>query len=167
MNGWRVPPVRVVFGLLLEIVVKLWNSPALGTQNMRLNMGRFLSYGHGVSVPLLGLDFSCVAELLTLAVGHHFDVATAVGTDKDTATVGPESVTRRITNEFKGLVAAGGASVTIKGAACCITSGVVDHYIFSFTFLLAQLPAACHTRLYVVLHLLHVTQFSPNVRTSG
>lgn len=79
MNGWRVPPVRAVFGLLLEIVVKLWNSPALDTQSMRLNMDRFWSYGHGVSVPWLGLDFSCVAKLLALAVGHHFDVATAVG----------------------------------------------------------------------------------------
>ena len=54
-------------------------------------------------------------ELLTLAVGHHFDVASAVGTDKDTATVGTERVTRRITNEFKGLVAAGRESVTVEG----------------------------------------------------
>jgi hypothetical protein len=130
-------------------------------------MGRFLSYGRGVSVPLLGLDFSCVVELLALAVGHHFDVATAVSTNEDAAAIGAESVTRGVRDKFKGLVAAGGASVTVEGAACCITSGVVDHYIFSFTFLLAQLPAACHTRLYVVLHLLHVTQFSPNVRTSG
>ena len=96
MNDWHVPPARVVFGLLLEIAVKLCNSPALGTQNMTLNMGRFLSYGHGVSVPLLGLDFSCVAELLTLAVGHHFDVATAVGTDKDAAAIGAVSVARWI-----------------------------------------------------------------------
>ena len=88
MNGWRVPPVRVVFGLLLEIVVKLWNNPALGTRNMRLSMDRFLSYGHGVSVPLLRLDFSCVTELLTLAA--------AVSTDKDAAAVRPVSVTRRI-----------------------------------------------------------------------
>ena len=51
MNGWLVPPARVVFGLLLEIVVKLWNSPALDTQNMRLSMDRFLSYGQDVSVP--------------------------------------------------------------------------------------------------------------------
>ena len=51
MNGWRVPLAQVVFGLLLEIVAMLWNSPALGTRNMRLNMGRFLSYEHGVSVP--------------------------------------------------------------------------------------------------------------------
>lgn len=69
-------------------------------------MGRFLSYGHGVSVPLLGLDFSCVVELLALTVGHHFDVTAAVRTYKDAAAVGAESVTRRITNEFKGLVAA-------------------------------------------------------------
>ena len=78
-------------------------------------MDRFLSCGHDVSVPLLGLDFSCVVELLALAVGHHFDVATAVSTDKDAATVGTESVTRRITNEFKGLVAAGRAAVTVEG----------------------------------------------------
>ena len=83
---------------------------------MKLNMGRFWSYGHGVSVPLLGLDFSCVVKLLTLAVGHHFYVATAVSADKDAAAVGTESVTRRITNEFKGLVAAGRASVAVKGA---------------------------------------------------
>lgn len=57
-----------------------------------------------------------MVELLALAVRHNFDVATAVGTDKDTATVGRESVTRRITNEFKGLVAAGGASVAVEGA---------------------------------------------------
>lgn len=88
MNGWRVPPVRVVFGLLLEIVVKLWNRPALGTRSMRLSMGRFLSYGRGVSVPLLGLDFSCVVELLALAIGHHFDVAAAVGANENTAAVG-------------------------------------------------------------------------------
>ena len=78
-------------------------------------MGRFLSYGHGVSVPLLGLDFSCVVELLTFAVGHHFDVTPAVRTDKDAAAVGTERVTRRITNEFKGLVAAGRAFVTVEG----------------------------------------------------
>nr|DAE51374.1 MAG TPA: hypothetical protein [Caudoviricetes sp.] len=96
MNGWRVPPVRVVFGLLLEIVVKLWNSQALDTQNMRLSMGRFLSYGHDVSVPLLGLDFSCVVELLTLAVGHHFNVAAAVGANENTAAIWPESITRWI-----------------------------------------------------------------------
>ena len=83
---------------------------------MRLNMGRFLSYGHGVSVPLLVLDFSCVTELLTLAVGHHFDVTTAVSANEDTAAVGAERVTRRITNEFKGLVAAGRTSVTVEGA---------------------------------------------------
>ena len=81
MNGWRVPLARVVFGLLLEIAVMLWNSPALGTRNMRLSMGRFLSYGRGVSAPLLGLGFSCVVELLALAVGHNFDVATAVSTN--------------------------------------------------------------------------------------
>ena len=79
-------------------------------------MDRFLSYGHGVSVPLLGLDFSCVVELLALAVSHHFDVASAVGADKYTAAIGAESVARRITNEFKGLVAAGGASVAVEGA---------------------------------------------------
>lgn len=78
-------------------------------------MGRFLSYGHGVSAPLLGLDFSCVVELLALAVGHHFDVATAVGANENTAAVGAESVARRITNEFKGLVAAGRAGVAVEG----------------------------------------------------
>lgn len=57
-------------------------------------MGRFWSYGRGVSVPLLGLDFSCVVELLALAVGHHFDVAAAVGADKDTAAIRAESVAR-------------------------------------------------------------------------
>nr|DAN08672.1 MAG TPA: hypothetical protein [Caudoviricetes sp.] len=51
MNGWLVLPVRVVFGLLLGIVVKLWNSQAWDTRSMRLSMGRFLSCGHGVSVP--------------------------------------------------------------------------------------------------------------------
>ena len=81
MNGWRVPLARVVFGLLLEIVAMLWNSPAWGTRSMRLSMGRFLSYGRGLSVPLLGLDFSCVVELLALAVGHHFDVAPTVSAD--------------------------------------------------------------------------------------
>ena len=96
MNGWLVLPARVVFGLLLEIIVKLWNSQALGTQNMRLNMGKFLSYGHGVSVPLLRLDFSCVTELLTLAVGHHFDVTAAVSANENTAAIRPESVTRGI-----------------------------------------------------------------------
>ena len=80
-------------------------------------MGRFLSYGRGVSVPLLGLDFSCVTELLTLAVRHHFDVAAAVSANEDTAAVGSESVTRGIRNEFKGLVAAGRASVTVEGTA--------------------------------------------------
>lgn len=96
MSGWHVPPARVVFGLLLEIAAKLWNSPASGTRNMRLNMDRFLSYGHGVSVPLLGLDFSCVVELLALAVRHHFDVAAAVGTNENAATIRAESVTRGI-----------------------------------------------------------------------
>ena len=133
MNGWRVPPARAVFGLLLEIVVKLWNSPALDTQNMRLNMDRFWSYGHAVSVPLLRLDFSCVTELLTLAVRHHFDVATAVSTNEDAAAIGAESVTRGVRDKFKGLVAAGGASVTVEGAACCITSGVVGHHSTSFS----------------------------------
>lgn len=94
MNGWHVPPVQVVFGLLLEIVVKLWNSPALGTRSMRLSMGRFLSYGHGTSVPSLRLDFSCVVELLALTVGHHFDVTTAVSANEDTAAIRPESVAR-------------------------------------------------------------------------
>lgn len=136
MKGWLVLPARVVFGLLLEIVVMLWNSPAWGTRSMRLSMDRFWSYGHGVSVPLLGLGFSCVVELLALTVGHHFDVTTTVSTNEDTATVGAESVTRRITNEFKGLVAAGRASVAVEGAACCITSGVVGHYIFSFTIVI-------------------------------
>ena len=79
-------------------------------------MGRFLSCGHGVSVPLLGLDFSCVVELLALAIGHHFDVATAVSANEDTAAVGAESVTRRIRDKFKGLVAAGRASVAVEGA---------------------------------------------------
>ena len=116
MNGWLVLPARVVFGLLFEIDVMLWNSPALDTRNTRLNMVRFLSYAPGTSVPSLGLDFSCVVELLALAVGHHFDIAPAVGTDKDTAAVGAERVTRRITNEFKGLVAAGRTSVTVEGA---------------------------------------------------
>lgn len=116
MNGWLVPLARVVFGLLLGIIVKLWNSQALGTQNMMLNMDRFLSCGHGVSVPLLGLDFSCVVELLTFAVGHHFDVTPAVRTDKDAAAVGAERVTRRIRDKFKGLVAAGRASVAVEGA---------------------------------------------------
>lgn len=96
MNGWLVLPVRVVFGLLHEIVVKLWNSQALGIRNMMLSMDRFWSYGRGVSVPLLGLDFSCVTELLALAVGHHFDVATAVSANENTAAVRTESVTRRI-----------------------------------------------------------------------
>ena len=96
MSGWHVPPARVVFDLLLEIAAKLWNSPASGTRNMKLNMGRFLSYGHGVSVPLLGLDVSCVVELLALAVGHHFDVATAVSANEDTAAVGAVSVTRGV-----------------------------------------------------------------------
>lgn len=85
-----------MFGLLPEIAVKLWNSPALDTRSMRLSMDRFLSYGRGVSVPLLGLDFSCVVELLALAVGHHFDVTATVGTDKDAAATRAESVTRRI-----------------------------------------------------------------------
>lgn len=58
-----------------------------------------------------------MVELLALAVGHHFDVATAVSTNEDTATVGAVSVTRRIGYEFKGLVTAGGASVTVEGAA--------------------------------------------------
>ena len=96
MNGWLVPPARVVFGLLLGIIVKLWNSQALGTQNMKLNMDRFLFYAPGTSVPSLGLDFSCVFELLALAIGHHFDVATAVSANEDTAAVGAESVTRGI-----------------------------------------------------------------------
>ena len=63
---------------------------------MRLSMGRFWFYGHGVSAPLLGLDFSCVVKLLALAVGHHFDVAPAVSANEDTAAVRAESVTRRI-----------------------------------------------------------------------
>lgn len=78
-------------------------------------MDRFLSCGHGVSVPLLGLDFSCVVELLTLAVGHHFDVTAAVSANENTAAVGAESVTRGIRDEFKGLVAAGRASVAVEG----------------------------------------------------
>ena len=98
MNGWLVPPARVVFGLLLGIIVKLWNSQALGTQNMKLNMDRFLSCGHGVSVPLLGLDFSCVVELLALAVGHHFDVTAAVSANENTAAIRPERVTRGISD---------------------------------------------------------------------
>ena len=80
-------------------------------------MGRFWFYGHGVSAPLLGLDFSCVVKLLALAVGHHFDVAPAVSANEDTAAVRAESVTRWITNEFKVLVAAGGTSVTVEGAS--------------------------------------------------
>ena len=59
-------------------------------------MDRFLSCGHDVSVPLLGLDFSCVVELLALAVGHHFDVATAISANEDTTAIRAESVTRRI-----------------------------------------------------------------------
>ena len=94
MNGWLVLPAQGVFGLLLEIVVMLWNSPAWGTQSMKSSMGRFWFYGHNVSVPLLGLGFSCVVELLTLAVGHHFDVAAAVSANEDTAAVGAESVAR-------------------------------------------------------------------------
>ena len=79
-------------------------------------MDRFLSCAPGTSVPSLGLDFSFVVELLALAVRHHFDVASAVSANEDTAAVRAESVTRRITNEFKGLVAAGRASVTVEGA---------------------------------------------------
>lgn len=96
-------------------------------------MGRFLSYGHGVSVPLLGLDFSYVPELLALAIVHHFNVTTAVGANEYTATIRDESVTIRIGYEFKGLVAAGGASVTVEGAACCVASGVVGHHSTSFS----------------------------------
>ena len=83
---------------------------------MKLNMDRFLFYAPGTSVPSLGLDFSCVVELLALAIGHHFDVATAVSANEDTAAVGTESVTRGIRDKFKGLVAAGRASVTVEGA---------------------------------------------------
>lgn len=57
-------------------------------------MDRFWFYGHGVSVPLLVLDFSCVTELLTLAVGHHFDVAAAVSANEDTAAIRSEGVAR-------------------------------------------------------------------------
>ena len=67
-------------------------------------------------------------ELLALAIVHHFNVATTVGTNEDTATIGDESVTIRIGYEFKSLVAAGRASVAVEGAACCVTSGVVDHH---------------------------------------
>lgn len=91
-------------------------------------MDRFLSCGHGVSVPLLGLAFSCVVELLALAVGHNFDVTAAVSANEDTAAVGAESVTRGIRDKFKGLVAAGRASVAVEGAACCITYGVIGHH---------------------------------------
>lgn len=73
-----------------------------------------------------------MVELLALAVRHHFDVAATVGTNEDTAAVRPESVTRWIRNEFKGLVAAGRASVTVERTACCIASGVVDHHSTSF-----------------------------------
>ena len=78
--------------------MKLWNSQAFGTQNMRLNMDRFLFCGHDVSVPLLGLDFSCVVELLALAVGHHFDVTAAVSANENPAAIRSESVTRRISD---------------------------------------------------------------------
>lgn len=81
-------------------------------------MDRFWSYGHGTSVPSLRLDFSCVSELLALAIVHHFNVATAVGANEDTATIRDESVTIRVGYEFKGLVAAGRTSVTVEGAAC-------------------------------------------------
>lgn len=74
-----------------------------------------------------------MVELLALTVGHHFDVATAVSTDKNTATIGAESVARGIGYEFKGLVAAGRASVTVEGAACCIAFGVVDHHFTSLS----------------------------------
>lgn len=69
-----------------------------------------------------------MAELLTLAVRHHFYVSAAVSADKDTAAIRAESVTRGVCNEFKGLVAAGRASVTVEGAACCIASDVVGHH---------------------------------------
>ena len=55
-------------------------------------------------------------ELLALAVGHHFDVTTTVGTDKNAAAIWAESVARWVTDKFEGLVAAGGASVAAKGA---------------------------------------------------
>ena len=69
-----------------------------------------------------------MTELLALAIRHHFDVAAAVGANENTAAIRAVSVTRRIGNEFKGLVAAGGASVAVEGAACCAASGVVDHH---------------------------------------
>lgn len=61
-------------------------------------MDRFLFYGHGVSAPLLGLDFSCAVELLALAVGHHFDIAPTVSANEDAATIRPERVTRGISD---------------------------------------------------------------------
>lgn len=55
-------------------------------------------------------------ELLALAVAHHFDVAPAVGTDKNAGAIGAVSVARGVTDKFEGLVAAGRASVTGEGA---------------------------------------------------
>ena len=55
-------------------------------------------------------------ELLALAIGHHFDVTSAVGTDKNATTAWPVSVARGVGDKFKGLVAAGRASVTVERA---------------------------------------------------
>lgn len=67
-------------------------------------------------------------ELLALAIVHHFNVTAAVGANENTATIRDERVTIRIGYEFKGLAAAGRASVAVEWAACCITSGVVGHH---------------------------------------